>query len=85
MIFRATIHVMLKPDVADVQGAAIQQSLRRHGSPVNSVHVGKYFQIELEAADEKAARTEIESLANGTFSNPVIERYWYELKAGNGE
>ncbi|MBI1292609.1 phosphoribosylformylglycinamidine synthase subunit PurS [bacterium] len=79
MRFRAAIHVMLKPDVADVQGIAIQQSLVRHGDPVAAVKAGKYFEIELDADSEAAARTIVERLANGTFSNPVIERYWYDL------
>jgi phosphoribosylformylglycinamidine synthase PurS subunit len=79
MLFRARIHVMLKKDVADVQGMAIQQSLHRHGSPVGDVKAGKYFELELESASDKDARAEIEKLAEGTFSNPVIEHYWYDL------
>ncbi|MCC6546145.1 phosphoribosylformylglycinamidine synthase subunit PurS [Candidatus Sumerlaeota bacterium] len=81
MIFRARIHVMLKRDVADVQGIAIQQSLSRHGSPVREVKAGKYFEIELDCADEAIARAKVEELANGTFANPVIERYWFDLIA----
>lgn len=81
MRFRATIHVLLKPDVADVQGMAIQQSLGRHGHTVGTVKAGKYFELELEAANEAAAKTELNTLANGTFSNPTIERYWVELTA----
>lgn len=79
MRFRATIHVMLKPDVADVQGIAIQQSVARHGEPVTAVKAGKYFELEIEAADESAARAVAEKLADGTFSNPVIERFWLEV------
>ncbi len=79
MRFRAHIHVMLKPDVADVQGNAIQQSLARHHDPVTSVKAGKYFELEVEAATEADARAVVERLANGTFSNPVIERFWYDL------
>jgi phosphoribosylformylglycinamidine synthase len=81
MRFRASIHVMLKPDVADVQGIAIQQSLARHGDPVTAVKAGKYFEMELTADSEAAARATVERLADGTFSNPVIERYWYEIAA----
>lgn len=79
MRYRATIHVMLKKDVADVQGMAIQQSLVRHGDPVSSVHAGKYFEIELEAESEAAAKEIVERLADGTFSNPVIENFWAEV------
>ena len=81
MRFVARLHVMLKPDVADVQGAAIQQSLRRHGHPVESVKAGKYFEVELEAENEAAARDQMTQLAESTFSNPVIETWWLDLEA----
>lgn len=81
MTYRARIHVMLKRDVADVQGIAIQQSLHRHGAPVKEVKAGKYFEIELDCGDEATARAKVEEVANGTFANPVIERYWYDLVA----
>lgn len=80
MKFLAKITVMLKKDVADVQGNAIQQSLARHNKPISAVRAGKFFEVELEAAGETAARAEVEKLANGTFSNPVIEHYWYEVE-----
>lgn len=79
MKYKATIHVMLKKDVADVQGSAIRQSLENHGDPVTEVRVGKVFEIELDAPDEAAARALVEKLADGTFSNPTIERFWYEI------
>jgi len=79
MKFRARIHVMLKADVADVQGIAIQESLRRHGHGVQTVRAGKYFEVDLEAADAAAANAEVAKLADGTFSNPVIERAWFEV------
>lgn len=79
MKFQATIHVMLKQDVADVQGHAIRQALHRHGDPVGDVRVGKYFEVEIEAGNEGDARALIERLANEAFSNPTIERFWYDL------
>lgn len=79
MIFKATIHVTLKPDVADVQGIAIQQSLSRHGHPVQAVRAGKYFEVEVEASDAEAARKEFEELGRTVFSNPVIERVRVEM------
>lgn len=79
MKFQANIHVMLKSDVADVQGHAIHQALRRHGDPVGEVRVGKYFEVEVEAEGEPEARAVIERLAGEAFSNPTIERFWYDL------
>ncbi|MCC5875009.1 MAG: phosphoribosylformylglycinamidine synthase subunit PurS [Candidatus Sumerlaeia bacterium] len=79
MKFKATIHVMLKKDVADVQGSAIRQSLQNHGEPVTSVSVGKYFEVEFDANDEAAAKAVADKLAVETFSNPTIERHWLEI------
>ena len=72
MQFQAKLHVMLKRDVADVQGNAIQHSLARHNEPVRQVKTGKYFEIEVEAEDESQARELIDRLAKDVFSNPVI-------------
>lgn len=79
MRFHAVIHVELKADVADVQGSAISQSLTAHGYAVSGVRVGKFFQLDIEAADEEEARQKVQELAQGTFSNPVIENYRFEL------
>ena len=81
MRFLARIHVMLKKDVADVQGIAIQQSLKRHGEPVAEVRAGKYFEVEVEAADEAGARQLGERLAKDVFGNPVIEHATVEIHA----
>lgn len=79
MRFHAVIHVELKADMADVQGNAISQSLTAHGYDVSNVRVGKFFQLDIEAADDDQARQKIQELAHGTFSNPVIENYRFEL------
>ena len=71
--YQAKIHVMLKRDVADVQGMAIEQSLSRHGEHVSAVKAGKYFEFELEAESEEGARAKAQRLAHDVFSNPVIE------------
>ena len=79
MTFRATIHVMLKPDVADVQGMAIQQALANHNYAVSGVKAGKFFELEVRAESESEARAMLDELANGTFSNPTIESYRVEM------
>ena len=81
MRFQAKLHVMLKRDVADVQGNAIQQSLAHHKEPVIEVKTGKYFEIEVEAESEAEARELVDRLAKDVFSNPVIEVSWYDLEA----
>jgi phosphoribosylformylglycinamidine synthase subunit PurS len=39
------------------------------------VHVGKHIRLTVEAADEAAARAQVDDLATRLLSNPVIEEY----------
>ena len=73
---KALVHVTLKPDVLDPQGKAIQRATGSLGyEGITSVRQGKLFEIELDAADEAAARALLAELADKLLSNPVIEDY----------
>ena len=41
--------------------------------------VGKYLTVELEAADEAAARAQVEEMCEKLLANPVIESYRVEV------
>ena len=71
---KAVVHVTLKPDVLDPQGKAIRKASAALGHEgVASVRQGKLFEIELDAADESAARRLLEELCDKLLANPVIE------------
>ncbi len=73
---KALVHVKLKPDVLDPQGKAIQRACGSLGyEAVSAVRQGKLFEIELDAADEAAARTLLEEIGDKLLANPVIEDY----------
>jgi phosphoribosylformylglycinamidine synthase len=73
---KALIHVTLKPDVLDPQGKAIQRACGSLGyDAVRDVRQGKLFEVELDAADEAAARALLEELSDKLLANPVIEDY----------
>ena len=76
---KAIVTVTLKPDVLDPQGEAIRKACLSlgHGG-VSGVRQGKRFEIELDAADEGAARRLVEELADKLLANPVIEDYRIE-------
>ena len=68
------VEVRLRPDVADPQGATIERSLPALGfTSVDAVRVGKAIRLSVEAADEPAARAEVEELCRRFLANPVIE------------
>lgn len=68
------VEVSLREGVADPQGATIEHSLPTLGFPgVRGVRVGKSIRFTIEAADEAAARAEVDDLCHRFLSNPVIE------------
>ena len=73
---RALVHVTLKKDVLDPQGKAIQKASASLGyGGVRAVRQGKVFELDLDAADEAAARRLLEELCDKLLANPVIEDY----------
>ena len=76
------VDVQLRPGIADPQGSTIERSLPTLGfDGIAGVRVGKSIRFEIEAADEAAARTELEDLCHRFLSNPVIEDSTIELRA----
>ena len=68
--------VTLKNGVLDPQGKAIQQTLNGMGfSEVNEVRQGKYFDIEVDDADENKAKTKVDEMCKKLLANLVIENY----------
>lgn len=73
---RVIVDVMLKPEILDPQGRAVQGALGRLGlSGVADVRQGKQFVIELEGVLDDARRAALEELAGELLSNPVIENH----------
>ncbi len=74
MRFSVMVEVSLRAGVADPQGATIERSLPQLGfDGVEGVRVGKCIRFDLDAADEGAARTEVDDLCRRFLTNPVIE------------
>ena len=66
--------VSLKPGLSDPAGKAVEASLPALGwTNVSGVRVGKHISLDVEAADESAARAQVDDVAARLLSNPVIE------------
>lgn len=77
---KARVKVTLKKGVLDPQGKAIAGALGSLGfSGVNDVRQGKYFEIELAAADRDRAMTDVKAMCEKLIANTVIENYDIEL------
>jgi phosphoribosylformylglycinamidine synthase len=77
-VARVSIDVMLKDEILDPQGQAIERALPELGfAGVADVRVGKHIELELPDGDDLEER--VEAMARGLLANPVIESYTYRL------
>jgi phosphoribosylformylglycinamidine synthase subunit PurS len=77
---RVKIFVSLRNGVLDPQGKAIEKSLHTLGyGEVQDVRMGKYLEIEIEAASREAAESRIREMCDKLLANPVIEDYRFEI------
>ena len=76
---RATVLVRPKPGILDPQGAAVENALEHLGFAVGAARVGKVVDLELDTADEAAARAQVEQMCEQLLATPLIESYEIEL------
>ncbi|HZQ64770.1 MAG TPA: phosphoribosylformylglycinamidine synthase subunit PurS [Gaiellaceae bacterium] len=76
---RATVLVRPKQGILDPQGQAVEDSLRHLGFSVAQARVGRVVDLEVDAADEAQARTEVERMCEQLLANPLIESYEIEV------
>jgi len=75
-VARVIVDVMLKPEILDPQGRAVQSALGRLGlDGVQYVRQGKQFVIDIDGDLDADRRAMLERLAGELLSNPVIEDY----------
>ena len=80
---RVVVDVMLKPEILDPQGKAVQGALPRLGfDGVVDVRQGKRFELEVagELTDDRLA--EVHRIAETLLSNPVIENFAVRVEGG---
>jgi phosphoribosylformylglycinamidine synthase subunit PurS len=78
---RATVLVRPKPGILDPQGEAVESSLRQLGFSVADARIGRVVDLEVDASDAAAARTEIVQMCEQLLANPLIESYEIEIQA----
>jgi len=78
---KATVLVRPKPGILDPQGEAVESSLRQLGFSVAGARIGRVVDLEVDASNPAAARTEIERMCEQLLANPLIESYEIEIQA----
>jgi phosphoribosylformylglycinamidine synthase len=72
--FRARVEVRPREGIANPEGATIERALSGLGyRGVAGVRVGKAIRFTVDAADEQAARAQVDDLCRRLLTNPVIE------------
>ena len=70
---KVVVDVMLKPEILDPQGQAIERALPTLGfDEVSNVRQGKHFELDIAGADAQALA---EKIASTLLANPVIEDF----------
>ena len=73
---KVKVIVTLKNGVLDPQGKAIQQTLNGMSfENVSEVRQGKYFDIEVNEANEVKAKNKVDEMCKKLLANLVIEDY----------
>jgi phosphoribosylformylglycinamidine synthase len=76
---KATVVVRPKQGILDPQGEAVESALGHLGFAVSAARVGKVVDLELDAADERAARAQVERMCEQLLANPLIESFEVEI------
>ena len=80
---KAIVTVTLKPSILDPQGEAVLHAIQGMGlKEVKSVRIGKHIELEIQGGDEKALRKKLEQISGELLSNPVMENFHLDLRAG---
>lgn len=82
---RVVVEVMLKPEILDPQGKAVNQALARLGfEGVREVRQGKRFEIDVDGPVTEDRLVRIRDAAATLLSNPVIEDYVVHVEGRSG-
>jgi phosphoribosylformylglycinamidine synthase PurS subunit len=72
-VARVAVDVMLKREILDPQGQAVERALPELGfAGVSDVRVGKHVELTVDGGDVEGAAREV---AEALLANPVIEEF----------
>ncbi len=79
--YKATIHIMPRPELLDPQGKATLLGLHNLGfEPIEQVRIGKQVELRLEAESQESASEYVNNACKKLLVNPIIEQYYFELQ-----
>ncbi|QXD14989.1 phosphoribosylformylglycinamidine synthase subunit PurS [Rhodocaloribacter litoris] len=80
-MYKANIHITLRPSILDPQGKATHQALVQLGfQEVEQVRIGKYIELWVEATDAAEAERVARQACEKLLANPVMEDFTISLE-----
>jgi phosphoribosylformylglycinamidine synthase subunit PurS len=80
-VYRAKIHIILRPSILDPQGKAVAHAVSTLGiAGVQGVRMGKYIEVSYDGVSEAEARKATEEMCKKLLANPVMEDYRFDLE-----
>jgi phosphoribosylformylglycinamidine synthase PurS subunit len=77
---RVAIDVLLKREILDPQGRAVEDALPGLGfHGVGDVRIGKHLELDVDAADEQELADRVTRMCADFLTNPVIESYTWRV------
>ena len=76
----ATIKIMLRKSILDVQGKTIEQSLHSVGyTAINGVRIGRNVELTVSAETKELALEIVTKACADLIANPIMEDHFIEL------
>lgn len=80
-MYKAKVYVTLRPSILDPKGKATHHALQNLGlNDIKQVRIGKYIEVDVDAKDEKEARSIVETACTKLLANEVMEDFEIELE-----
>lgn len=75
-MYKASIHVTLRPSILDPQGKAAHHALHNLAfDSIERVRMGKFIEMWIDEADEAAAERVAREACEKLLANPVMENF----------
>jgi phosphoribosylformylglycinamidine synthase subunit PurS len=72
------VRVLLRPEVLDIQGRAVAETLTRSGLNLKDCRVGRYIIVDVDKKNKEEAFEVAKKMAETVLYNPLIETYQLE-------
>ncbi len=75
-MYKAKVHVTLRPSILDPKGKAAHHALQNLGlNEVQQVRIGKFIELDIDASDKETAASIAESACAKLLANEVMEDF----------